>query len=357
MLRLASLLPLLTAGALGCADLSDDQLDTTTTEQAFIDCDPWICGSNSPIIDTYRFHELNTRGLANDQGFSVLSLWQAGMSYQLWVEQGRIIGRMGSLQIQGAALQGAQIRLRHHPTGRIFPVQIKRVGAVQTFARLGGAQRVLETYELEWAYMTGDAPPTGWRNLCSNIPARSNPDVLGMNTSHALVFEGERIDRNAKTIGPGLDPAWFNIGCAGHAIAKLAINGHTEAAKQAFGFQTTIPERQAFLKMLAGDYCGNGMVFTVAGQPLQWMDWHGHTQYTKDPANLTLEARWGPDGAICLNTPRVDANPTQLGSFYFAQGVEKAIEDNCVGLEIPTCDDDNDPLSFGGATLVSANPL
>ncbi|HSJ98073.1 MAG TPA: ADYC domain-containing protein [Myxococcota bacterium] len=355
MLRLASLLSLLAAGALGCADLSEVQLDTTTTEQAFIDCDPWICGSNSPIIDTYRFHELNIRGLANDQGFSVFSLWRAGIHYQLSVEHGRIIGRAGSLQIQGAALQGAQIRLRHNPTGRIFPVQIKGVGTVQTFARLGSTPRPLETYELEWAYMNGDAPPTGWRNLCSNIPARSSPDVLGMNTTHALVFEGERIDRDAKTIDITLDTTWFNIGCAGHALAKLAINGHTEAAKRAYGFQTTIPERQAFLKMLAGDYCGNGTVFTVAGQRLQWMDWHGYTQYTMAPANLALEARWGPGGAICLDTPRVDANPTQLGSFYFPQGAEKALDDNACGLQIPSCDEG--PLSFGGATLVSANPL
>ncbi len=350
MLRLAAIVSLLAAGTLGCADLPEDQL--ATTEQAFIDCDPWICGSNSPIIDTYRFHELNTRGLPNDEGFSVVSLLQGSMSYQLLVQHGRIIGRSGSIHIHGAALQGAEIRLRHNPTGRTFPVRIHRVGTVQTFARLGGTPRVLETYELEWGYMNGNAPPTGWRNLCSHIPARTSPDVLGMNTSHALVFEGERIDRDAKTIDPVIDPSWFNIGCAGHALAKLAINGHTEAGKQAYGFQTTIPERQAFLKMLAGDYCGNGMVFTVAGQPLQWMDWHGYTQYTMAPFNLELEARWGPDGATCLNTPRVDANPTQVGGFFFPQGAKAEIMATC---GIPSCA--FGPTFLDGKTLVSANPL
>jgi hypothetical protein len=350
MLRLASILSLLAAGMLGCAEVPEVQLDTT--EQAVIDCDPWICGSNSPIVDTYRFHELNLRGLANDQGFSVVSLWRAGMNYQLAVEYGRIIGRAGSLQIQGASLQGAQIRIRHNATGRIFPILINAVGTVPTFARLGGTQRVLETYELEWAYMNGDAPPTGWRNICSHIPARSSPDVLGMTVSHALVFEGERIDRDEKTIEPGIDPSWFNIGCAGHALAKLAINGHTEAAKQTYGFQTTIPERQAFLKMLAGDYCGTGEVFTVAGQPLQWMDWHGYTQYTMAPANLALEARWGPNGATCLDVPRVDANPTQLGAFYFQNGAKAQIMATCA---IPSCA--FGPTSFDGKTLVSANPL
>jgi hypothetical protein len=355
MLRLAarlSLLPLLAAGTLGCAAFSEDQL--ATTEQAFIDCDPWICGSNSPIIDTYRFHELNTRGVANAEGFAVVSLRQGSMSYQLSVERGRIIGRAGSLQIQGAALQGAQIWLRHHPTGRIFPILINRVGTVQTFARLGGTPRLLETYELEWAYWNGGAPPTGWRNICSNIPTRDNPDVLGMNVSHALVFEGERIDRDAKTIDATLDSTWFNIGCAGHALAKLAINGHTEAARLAYGFQTTILERQAFLKMLAGAYCDNGMVFTVAGQPLQWMDWHGYTQYTMAPINLELEARWGPDGATCLNTPRVDANPTALGDAIFPLpgGVKAEILATC---DIPACP--FGPTFLDGKTLVSANPL
>jgi hypothetical protein len=237
----------------------------------------------------------------------------------------------------------------------VFVIKISEIGTVQTFARLLGAPRTLETYRLEGADFTNG--PTDFRNLCANTPSRYNPDVLGMNVAHALVFEGERIDKDAKTIDPVLDPTWFNIGCAGHALAKLAINAQTEAAHLAFGFTTTIPERQAFLKMLVADYCGTGTPFTVSGQPLQWMDWRGYTQYVSSPANLALEARWSANGAVCLNTPRVNANPTSLGTSTFGTPLQLAIAiwTACGNAMPPPCD--GTVTSLGSLPLNSANPL
>jgi hypothetical protein len=352
MLRLTSVLFILAVGALGpigCVEVAGDQLGTA--EQAVIECDEWICGSNSPVIATYRFHELNTNGLLNAEGFSVMSIWKAGTHYHLSVEQGRIVGRAGSLQISGAALQGAQIRLRQG--AKTYAIQITALGSVQTFARLGGMTRPIETYQLDVAELVGDVPRTDFRSLCVNPPPRSSPDLLGMSQSHALVFEGERIDRTTKTIAPALDSTWFNIGCAGHAIAKLAANAQTEVARAAWGFNTTILDRQAFLKMLTADYCGTGKAFTVAGQPLQWRDWHGYTQYVSSPLNLELEARWTPNGATCLNTPRVDANPTQLGTILFGGNVMAEIAAECGAL--PPCA--GGPTLFNGALVLSSNPI
>jgi len=350
MLRLASLLSVLALGA-GCVELPDESLGAT--EQAVIDCQPWICGSNSPVIATYPFHELNINGLANDKGFQVISLDKAGIHYHLSVELGKIVGRYGSLEIRDAALQGAQIRLRRG--AQLFAIQISGVGSVWTFAKLAGSSRQLQTYQLDVGEIIGGAPPTRWVNLCSNPPSRDNADVLGMNTFHSLVFEGERIDRDAKTISTALDPSWFNIGCAGHTLAKMAINGQTEAAHQAFGFDTTILERQAFMKMLVADYCGTGTAWTVSGQPLQWTDWRGYTQYVASPANLELEARWSPNGAVCVNTPRVAANPTALGTAYFGNDIALQILLACGPKTPPACN--GSVTSFDSQVLLSANPL
>jgi hypothetical protein len=340
-------------GPIGCVEVADDQLGMT--EQAVIECETWVCGSNSPILGGLYFHELNVSGVMNAEGVSVINLWQAGTSYQLSVEHGRIIGRAGSLQIQGAALQNAQIRVRRG--AQTYAIRIAAVSTMQTFAQLNGAPRTIETYLLDTAELAGGVPTTGWRNLCSNIPSRYNPDLLGMNVTHALVFEGERIDKTTKQINPALDSSWFNIGCAGHAIAKLAINAQTEVARVTYGFTTTIPERQAFLRMLTGDYCGKGKTFTVSGQPLQWMDWRGYTQYVSSPMNLELEARWTATGAACLNTPRVIANPSQLGTTIFGSpaALMGAIQAECGGTLPPPCPFgvtvlDNKPLN-------SANPL
>jgi hypothetical protein len=353
MVRLASLIPLFATGALGCVEPPDAELGIA--EHALIDCQPWICGSNSPVIATYYFHELNINGFPNAEGFSVISLWKAGISYHLYVEEGRIIGRAGSLEIKDAALQDAEIRLRRGP--QIFAIRISEVGTVQTFAKLGGIPRTLQTYQLDVNEILGGVPTQRWVNLCSNPPARYNQDALGMTTFHSLVFEGERIDRDRKTISTALDSSWFNIGCAGHALAKLAINGQTEAAHQAFGFSTSILERQTFLKMLTADYCGTGASFTISGQPLQWADWRAYTNYVASPVNLKLEARWGPSGVFCLNTPRVNANPSALGTTTFGGSVNllQEIEGACGGNLPPPCA--GGVNFFDGKLLLSANPI
>jgi hypothetical protein len=178
--------------------------------------------------------------------------------------------------------------------------------------------------------------------------------VQGVNVYHSLVFEGERIDPTTKTINPTIDTSWFNIGCAGHALAKMAVNAQTEAAKLAFGFNTTIADRQTFLKMVTGDYCGGGHSFTVSGQPLQWTDWRGYTQYVSSPINLALEARWTPSGAACLNQPRVEANPTMLGQQLFPNGIKTEIINTCGALPPPCA---GSVTFFDNKLFLSANPI
>ena len=352
MRTLASLLPLVTFGALGCVELTAEE-QVSSTEQAINECDTWVCGSNSPVIDSLYFHELNTRGLPNNKGFVVTSLRKGSIDYQLDVEHGKLIGRQGASLISGPALVGAEIRL--HLGAKTFAIRITQVGWVQTFAKIPGSVSVLETYQLDTAEIfAGGAPPTGWRNLCSQPPSRENPDVLGMNVAHAVLFEGERVDAATKTISTALDPAWFNIGCTGHALAKMAVNGQTEVAHQLFGFNTSILERQTFLKMVTADYCGTGRTFTISGQPLQWMDWRGYTQYVSSPASLQIEARWNPNGATCINTPRVIANPSALAQQVLGNSVALDILTEC-GYVPPAC---NGPVNdLDGKLLMSANPL
>src|SRR5262249_49250790 len=154
--------------ALGCIETPDAELGAT--EQAIKECDTWVCGSNSPVIATYPFHELNINGLPNDEGFQVVSLYQQGINYHLYVEQGKIVGRVGSLELRDAALAGAQIRLRLG--SRLFSIQISAVGSVWTFARLNGLQKQLQTYQLDVGEIIGGVQPTRWVNLCSNPPSR-----------------------------------------------------------------------------------------------------------------------------------------------------------------------------------------
>lgn len=354
MSRLTSMLCALALGTLGSLGCVQPEEQLGAAEQAEIDCDTWICGSNSPILGGLRFHELNIAGLLNDEDFSVMSFSKAGLAYQLSVERGRIFGRSGAQLIQGSGLIGAQLRVRRGVN--VFVVRISGVHVMQSYARMSGTTRSIETYLLEAAeYINGQLGD--FRNLCGNVPSPYHTDLLGMPNTHALVFEGDRISKTAKTVDPVADTSWFNIGCAGHALSKLAINGHTHAAKVAYGFATTTDERQAFLKMLTADYCGKGRTFTVAGQPLYWQDARGYTQYATSPVNLQLEARWSANGATCLNTPRIIAKPSANSSAIFGNNpadILDLIEQEC-GVLPPSCA--GGVTSLDGKHVASASPL
>ena len=152
-----------------------------------------------------------------------------------------------------------------------------------------------------------------------------------------------------------IDSTWVNFACAGSALWKLVTTGHTQSR---FWGNTTIPERQTLLKMVTGDYCGGGVPFTVPGQKLQWRDARGYTQYLSSPLLLELEARWTPNGAACLITPRVDANPTALGAQVFPMGAAAEIAATCGPAAPPPCAPGVDAVNdFSGAYLLSANPL
>jgi hypothetical protein len=51
------------------------------------------------------------------------------------------------------------------------------------------------------------------------------------------------------------------------------------------------------------------------------MSYRGHAQ--------GLEARWNANGAICLQTPRIDANPSAAGAAAFPLGGMASVLADC----------------------------
>jgi hypothetical protein len=331
-------------------------LSTAASAITADECDVTRCGTNSPVIDSVGFHELNVDGLENAQHLRLVGLEHHGVMYRTRVSHGRLSGFNSAAAppvIAGPALTGAQLVVRA-PGGALISITIASVGTVHYWAALPGAPHgmtpPIETYDLRWApfHVTQGQP------VCGN-PARSDDqfDTLGMIARTAVVFEGDRIDADGKTVALTAESGWFNIGCAGHAIAKLALTGHTEAAR-ADGYQTDLKERQAMLKMFTGDYCGTGEAFTAPGEKLYWRDHRGWMSFL-GPVHPVVEARWTSAGAACLGAPRLDVNapvsgwPAMLGMPAIAQ-----IRAACPTL--PLCAD-LDPTHQGGAHLVTGNPL
>ncbi len=349
-LRIASVTAVILAG--GCV-FDEGDVETSEVEQAAI-CG-WACGENSPVIPGIGgFHELNELGAANAEGFRISKFERYGTSYQLNVSRGKLIGRSldGGASISGVALEDAVIWLRH--PGGTFVLKVMNVGVTPMFADNNGDATPnlnVETYEIHAAAVDAHGTWGPLRNVCSNPPI-DRVYTLGMLGQMVVLFDGDRIDGATKTVY-GIDNNWFNIGCAGGALSKLYLTGHAEPAKYApYNYVTDLAQRQTMLKMFSADYCGTGKAFTVGGQKVQWKDDLLWMKYDPQYNMFTSEARWTPNGASCLGTPRIEAHPTALSEYHFGDNVLPAIAAECGGA-LPQCW--GGPFVFNGHHIVTAN--
>jgi len=346
----------LVAGCVG-GEVAEPTLGELAQNSGGGNCDEFMCGTNSPQIAEFGFWELNlptslgAAGKPNNVGLQVLAFEKGPYTYVPTVYGGRLTASRRSamppyatITIAGGDLVGGWFALANGD--RRFRLRIAEVGSVASWAQpKGGASPVmLESYLLDWSELAGNT----WsepRNLGKALTGGATGDALGMTgpyALHTLLFEGDRIDATRK-LDTGVDPTWINFGVAGTALAKLALTGHTEASLNAGAFETTLAERQAMLKLLVADYCGDGTPFTVAGQPLNWRDDRGTMSLTalaaQPPLPLVLEARWTEAGAACLDQPRVDAHWTQLGADTFGPDIYEQIRSHCGAAMPPPCTD------------------
>ncbi|MBK9034836.1 MAG: hypothetical protein IPL61_26830 [Myxococcales bacterium] len=301
MTRTHLALPFALLALAACVDETEDRLGST--DHDLIACPKWGCSENSPILGPFGMHELEELGTPNDAGISVIALRKGAASYRVDVAADRLRGLNpnGSIGLQGAALIGSTIRLST-PSG---PASLHIMNVSETVKFWRGPATTVETYELGW---TG----AGYPNMAAPYPLCLNPpnrlDGEGqywLKPYEAILYTGDRYDADAKLVtaasyrGAG---TWFNIACAGGALAKLHLNRHTTAGTVA-GFQSTVPQRQAMLKMYTGDFCGTGEAFTRQGTSLRWTSDQGGSSVGGGTASY--ESLWTADGAICLSTHRL----------------------------------------------------
>jgi hypothetical protein len=95
----------------------------------------------------------------------------------------------------------------------------------------------------------------------------------------------------------------FELVCTAGAQGKCARFGYGPWRQAADGR----PMRDWFnacVRMLRGDYCGDGRAHTRAGALIDVSDRIGIQKPGDDPS-LRFEAAWGPDGALCVAHTRV----------------------------------------------------
>lgn len=331
-----------------CSCVIPDSDEVAQTQQYLTPhCDDWGCGMNSPYLGERGLHFILADGTESYQGFKLTQFEKSGITYRLNVRDGRITGtrRVGTLTFTIANLNliGAQFHLSYLGV-ETYVVKITGVHEAPLWAMMNGQYTYIQTYTFEWL----DPVTNEFENVCTHP---GDDDTLGMYELSTLVFEGDVIDEKTKTVSPTIDNNVINFGCAGGALAKQHLTGHTEVARR-LGLATTTDERTTNLKMIVGDYCGKGKAFTVGGQILQWAD---HDGWMEVQGNATREAQWTSTGAACLEIPRLLANPPPINQNDFPNLLEQ-IKRECGDLP-PACAPgasayEPDP----GFHLISANP-
>lgn len=323
-------------------------------------CKPWGCGDNSPTLGLQtNFYELSKWGKArpNPDGLFIAGFSKAGVSYQIDVVGTNLVGRdpAGAIAIDHAALTGAVLEVRSiHDEAVWYDLEVKQVSATGAWY-WQGPQTPVETLRIEY----GGHGQARENPLC-DTPSTTTIGQQGlplMNIVDVVVFGSERYDATTKQVvatGPATS-GWINFGCAGGVLAKLLLNRHVPVA-HTVGFETTRPARQAMLKMFSADYCGTGWSFTHTGEPLAWRDAAGWVP-SFPLAIANHESWWDSDGALCLDTPRLETTTTPYDG-GLAGDLAADLAQACGGTAPPPCSTLSAwPNAFGAALFISANPV
>lgn len=341
-------------GALGAGD-EPAPPESVAVQHFGEDCPNFACGQNGPSLSNRAFHELSELHLPNREGFTLGMLEKSGVSYEP-----RVSGwELRAYPSAGPALTGVALKNAFftvsHGDGRSYRVWIADVTTMPIYAGpLKGT--LIPQYILKWVETTPGAPAGHYVNLCANPPTGAyREDTLFQHGESTLIFEGNRYDAQQKLVLRG-STTWFNLGCAGHALSKLLLTGHTSISGQA-----TRLEQQTVLKMLVADYCGDGQSFTVAGEPLYWRTQNLYMDFISQPESL--EGRWGPDGPVCIDNYRLLSTANPLAPVFFPDaadgtpGVLAALAAHCPLKLPPPCSAAPGDFGLAGATAVSANPF
>jgi hypothetical protein len=283
----AATLALIMAFGSACTVDEDDPIEDREYYKYNPTCPAWRCGFNAAEVNGRSLAELNLDGVANADGMRIVGFVPPllYLGYTLGFEGDELVARKGASVLRRGQLVGAQI-LVQGPLGLPLPVIISNWELVPSWA---ADRPPIVAYTL--VYLE-PAALLGVKNVCSG-------SLLDPLASVATVLGGERYDEATKTVLPD-QTRWMTIACAGSAAAKMKLLGYGPQSSA-----TTVARRQATLKMITADYCGDGVSYTANGTEIQWANTDGSVAPASGEPLGAVEAVWTEDGALCLEATRI----------------------------------------------------
>jgi hypothetical protein len=198
------------------------------------------------------------------------------------------------------AVEGTQFRVTL-ADGRVLPQEALK-GVALTFGDGSGKQRRIRIDSVERDPRDPDGevmlyglseqdPESGeWRNACLPDPDGRR---LGFPLAGAFTADGRYEPSPGKLL----------ITCTGGADGKCVRFGYKPWGHAPDGVSLA-PYYQACVRMVRADYCGDGVGHTRNGTPIDLFDRIG-VQRDEPSEGMTLEAAWGPEGAVCVRHTRL----------------------------------------------------
>jgi hypothetical protein len=267
------------------------------------DCNTQQCGGNSPVVNGFPVNGFSkeARGACNSSGVQLLphSLQggDCGSGADLGLDPSgtRLIGsRNGKVVCTGEELTGASFLVRSStPATVAFTIT-----SVRPIVSTNGAG-AFEGYRIESGGGSACEPATALRirRQLGLVPEVQQPAAalpvpagyqFGPHDDLVIAVDGPLYDEKDRLVAGSRDH-WFNLACAGDALAKRSLYGLYLASDDA--------RNDTALRMLTANYCGKP--YTVPGVELEWK--------TSNPAPEILreEAMWQGGKALCIGTPRL----------------------------------------------------
>jgi hypothetical protein len=333
------------------------------------------------------FRTLHTKPkVPNPERLSILGLRQGTTQLTLNIQDDELIGTdlsSGTI-VRGTALKGSVIEL--WDGSPVVPAYELTITDVQPSAYWADCPACPKISTWLYSFQAVNMHDHCQVRLCQPGLDEDAPSGL---VGRAVMFRGDLYDElthGVQTQNP--DDDRFNFACLGTALSKLHMFRHTSASKGV----ATMPQREALLKAITADYCGDGSAFTHDGHPIRFgfnsasppyaspydiLPASGYALSCPTPPGpgkcspaITVDAAWTDTGALCIDTPRLlDADHPALPGTT-ATELLRDINDACQRRRgktpfphIPSCSSLPPPPAVTlkapfarGNDIVSANP-
>jgi hypothetical protein len=235
---------------------------------------------------------------------------------------------MSNVQITAGSLLSAfdpganQTRLGAQLANMVFDLGIDIEGGVEVPRKLRIKSVVQSAVQSDvYFYNVENHASNTWEPAC--FDAAGNPvDAIALRKNWDPA-SGTRQD----------NPDAITWACRGAALAKAVEWGYRPWATQ--GGYALEDFHEAAVRMIRADYCGDGTPHTSNGNSIDVEDRLG---LQVNDTTWPIEAKWGPNGAVCLNTPRKLYHPRNTLP--------------CAA-SLPTCTN-SDPAEHGGLMMTRA---